>query len=115
MFVATKPKTQEFQMVRESIPIPLTKRQLLDEFFIENRTRLIDLAAFLDRLDRAKDSETDFRVEAMRKALAVLMTDGEKMNRVQMIFSDPTTEPLEKLTEKSARGAFDPRNSGVDG
>ena len=33
--------------------VPLTATQLVDEYFIENRNRLIEIAAFLDRLDRA--------------------------------------------------------------
>src|ERR1700739_988068 len=36
-------------------PSPMTCRQLIDEYFIENRTKLLDLAAFLDRLDRAEE------------------------------------------------------------
>ena len=32
---------------------PLTATELVDEYFIENRTKLLDIAAFLDRLDRA--------------------------------------------------------------
>ncbi|MDC4226471.1 MAG: hypothetical protein MPW15_20045 [Candidatus Manganitrophus sp.] len=53
---------------------PLTGVQLIDEYFIENRTRLLDLAAFLDRLDRAADPdiETDFRRGAFREALRTL-------------------------------------------
>ncbi len=34
---------------------PLTQRQLIDEYFIEHRAKLLDLAAFLDRLDRASE------------------------------------------------------------
>ena len=30
-------------------PSPLTPTQLVDEYFIENRNRLIEIAAFLDR------------------------------------------------------------------
>lgn len=91
---------------------PLTKRQLIDEYFIENRTKILDLAAFLDRLDRASDQsqESDFRMDAFQEALEVLSSKTQsRMNRVQMIFSDPTTEPLEKLEQKSARGAYEPK------
>jgi hypothetical protein len=91
---------------------PLTKRQLLDEYFIENRTKLLDIAAFLDRLDRAADQskESDFRLDAFNLALEVLSSGASpRMDQVQMIFSDPTTEPLEKLEQKSARGAYEPK------
>jgi hypothetical protein len=88
------------------------ERELVDEYFIENRTRLLEIAAYLDRLDRAGDSDagarSDFRMRAFREALAVL-GDGSagRTQRIQMIFSDPTTEPLEALDTQSARGAYD--------
>ena len=91
-------------------PGPMTRRQLVDEYFIENRTKLLDLAAFLDRLDRARDeNETrDFRMQAFQEALQALCSDTpSRITQVQMIFSDPTTEPLEKLDQKSARGAYE--------
>ena len=89
----------------------MTGRQLIDEYFIENRTKLLDLAAFLDRLDRASDGdngERDFRIEAFREALQALCVQKPgRVTQIQRIFSDPTTEPLEKLDQKSARGAYD--------
>ncbi len=88
---------------------PLTRKEVVDEYFIENRTRLLDIAAFLDRLDRAeKSASADFRVRAFREALRVLCEGASpRIERIQMIFSDPTTEPLPVLDQKSARGAFD--------
>lgn len=91
---------------------PLNRRQLIDEYFIENRTKLLDLAAFLDRLDRAREEspEPDYRMEAFVEALAVLSDEGpSRIRRIQMIFSDPTTEPMEALDQKSANGAYDKR------
>ena len=32
---------------------PMTAPEIVDEYFIENRNRLLEIAAFLDRLDRA--------------------------------------------------------------
>ena len=90
---------------------PLTTRQIVDEYFIENRTKLLDLAAFLDRLDRSSDAanpDMDFRVRVFRKALQVLGTgERSRLMRLQMLFSDPTTEPRESLDQKSAKGAYD--------
>ena len=40
-------------MTPQNTRSPLTGRELVDEYFIENRTKLLDIAAFLDRLDRA--------------------------------------------------------------
>lgn len=90
---------------------PLTQRELIDEYFMEHRVQVLDLAAFLDRLERARelDAEGDFRLRSIRDALAVL-TDGagDRVQRAQMIFSDPRTELLDELDQKSAKGAYDP-------
>ena len=54
---------------------PLSTRQIADEYFIENRHRLLDIAAFLDRLDRSQDGQEpakDFRLRAFQQALKVL-------------------------------------------
>lgn len=87
---------------------PMSGRELVDEYFIENRTRLLEIAAFLDRLDRAdEDPSTDFRIRAFRDALQLLCTGRyPRVKQIQMILSDPTTEPLAQLDTKSARGAY---------
>jgi hypothetical protein len=91
-------------------PSPLSATQLVDEYFIENRNRVLEIAAFLDRIDRA-DAATggrDFRMQAFNEAVAALT--GAAPNRlmhIQMLFSDPTTEPLPALDRKGAVGAFD--------
>ena len=84
---------------------PLTATELVDEYFIENRTKLLDIAAFLDRVDGAGAS-SDFRVRAFNEAVAALASP-DRIGKVQMLFSDPTTEPLETLDRKGAVGAFD--------
>ena len=103
------------------IPSPKTGRELVDEYFIENRTRLLEIAAFLDRLDRTDAAlvDRDFRVRAFRDALRLLEAGpgagdaGTRVERIQHLLSDPTTEPLEKLDTKSARGAYDRWQLGV--
>ena len=90
----------------------LSGAQLVDEYFIENRNRVLEIAAFLDRLDRANASEmaTDFRMLALSGILNVLAgTAGSRVARIQEILSDPTTEPISALDRKSARGAWDRR------
>lgn len=97
-------------MPASAVPSPKTGTQLVDEYFIENRTRLLEIAAYLDRLDRSGDpaAASDFRTRAFREALAVLAGEGApRMERIQMIFSDTTSEPLPTLDRKSAHGAFD--------
>ena len=103
------------------IPSPKTGRELVDEYFIENRTRLLEIAAYLDRLDRTDPSlvDRDFRVRAFRDALRLLEAGSDagetqtRVERIQHLLSDPTTEPLEKLDVKSARGAYDRWQLGV--
>jgi hypothetical protein len=88
---------------------PLTGPEIIDEYFIENRTRLLEIAAFLDRLDRANAEHAvhDFRMEAFAEAVDALAAPGDRLMRIQLLLSDPTTEPLERLDRKSALGAFD--------
>jgi len=88
---------------------PLTGPQIVDEYFIENRTRVLEIAAFLDRLDRvdADCAVQDFRMQVFRDAVDALGTPGDRLNRIQMLLSDPPPEPLERLDRKSAMGAFD--------
>jgi len=87
---------------------PLCARELVDEFFIENRTRLLEIAAFLDRLDRADSGSPDFRMRAFTDAVKILAGPSKnRVNEIQMLLSDPVTKPLEELDRKSALGAYD--------
>ena len=88
---------------------PLDGSQVVDEYFIENRTRLLEIAAFLDRVDRTDPAvlSRDFRMKAFAEALDALAAKSDRLLRVQMILSDPTTEPLDRLDRKSAIGAYD--------
>ena len=96
-------------MHNEPRPSPLTPTEIVDEYFIENRTRLLEMAAFLDRLDRADPAHAtrDFRMKAFAEALAALTSDGDRLTRIQLLLSDPATTPLERLDRKSAIGAHD--------
>jgi hypothetical protein len=88
---------------------PLSPKDIVDEYFIENRTRLLEIAAFLDRVDRADPAYAaqDFRVKALADALASTTQGTGRLERLQLLFSDPTTEPLGALDRKSAFGAYD--------
>ena len=90
-------------------PSPLTPKDIVDEYFIENRTRLLEIAAFLDRLDRVDPSYAvqDFRMTAFSEALTAIAQGDGRLDRLQMLFSDPTTKPLGALDRKSAFGAYD--------
>jgi hypothetical protein len=84
----------------------MTRQQILDLYFMDARSKLIDLAAFLDRVERA-EGEPDFRLPAFRAALTELSRgENEKARRVLMSLSDPTTEPIERAEGKGAVGAW---------
>jgi hypothetical protein len=84
----------------------MDRRQLLDLYFIDARARLIDLAAFLDRLERAGDAE-DFRAEAFLRAMKELDQPGaDRARRVLLALSDPTPEPVAAAPGKGACGAY---------
>ena len=88
---------------------PLSPRELVDEYFIENRTKLLEIAAFLDRLDRADPSYAahDFRMKAFAEALAGLSRPSNRVDYIQELLSDPREVPLDALDRKSALGAYD--------
>ena len=85
----------------------MNRQQLLDSYFLQARSRLIDLAAFLDRVGRA-DGQADFRLDALNRVLEELAAGGEgRAERVLLALSDPTTEPIPAATTKAACGAWD--------
>ena len=88
---------------------PMTCAQVVDAYFMEHRARLLDVAAFLDRVDRAGAGGDDFRMQAFRRCVAVL-ADGhpERARRILELLSDPSTEPVAKAGMKGATGAHDP-------
>jgi hypothetical protein len=84
---------------------------MVDEYFVENRTRLLEMAAFLDRVDRADPTlaRRDFRLRVLADALQVLASaQPDRLVQIQMLLSDPSLEPLAALDRKSAQGAYDP-------
>ena len=84
----------------------MTRQQVLDLYFVDARHKLIDLAAFIDRVDRA-DGPEDFRMKAFREALAELTKNNpDRARQVLLAFSDPTTEPIAAATTKAACGAW---------
>jgi len=87
----------------------MSRDKVVDRYFLEHRAKLLDVAAFLDRLDRSSAPESqdeDFRVEAMRRAIELLIDEkGERARRVLELFSDTTTTPIDKAPMKGASGA----------
>ena len=97
-------------MTRHESTPPAPRSRVIELYFMDHRAKLIDIAAFLDRLDRAPDDlgEEDFRVAALREAIGLLI-DGrpERTRRVLELFSDPTRDPIPSAAQmKGADGAY---------
>ncbi|MGB0775555.1 MAG: hypothetical protein ACPG32_12955 [Akkermansiaceae bacterium] len=83
-----------------------TKQDILDLYFMDARCKLIDIAAYLDRLDR-HEGETDFRYDGFQQALQAMLEPGDKP-RAQAVLeslSDHSTEPIPAATIQGAFGA----------
>jgi hypothetical protein len=79
---------------------PLPAATALDSYFLEARSKLLDLAAILDRIGRGRDAKAladDPRLERIRSALEVLHDQsGGRAERIQKVFSldyDPAWKP----------------------
>lgn len=84
----------------------MTRQQILDMYFVDARFKLIEIAAFMDRVERSEGRE-DFRMEAFREALVELgKGNKERAKQVLLTFSDPTSEPIPAATTKAACGAY---------
>lgn len=89
----------------------MTRQQVLDLYFMDARSKLIDLAAFLDRVERGTGDE-DFRITEFRKALRELDGKSNRAEKVLLALSDPTSEPIPAATTKAACGAY-PGKAGL--
>ena len=90
----------------DSPPANSANKALVDDSFVPVRAKLIEVAAFLDRVER-HGVDDDFRCQALNKAAQVLL-DGEheRARRILESLSDPTTEPDDVSTGKPAVGAW---------
>ena len=97
-------------MSKSKTSCPLNRSEAIELYFMEHRAKLIDVAAFLDRIDRAAGEpggRDDFRMIAFREAIEIL-SDGQphRARRVLELLSDPTNEPIAKAPMKGALGAY---------
>jgi len=94
---------------------PLKAAEILDLYFIENRARLLDIASFLDRIDRhegAEQARGDFRYQAFMKCVSALLDSaGNRTKAVQLLCSDTSSEPLESAIGLKAVGAWQGDNN----
>ncbi len=66
-----------------------TKQHVLDEEFLPLRARILEIAAGLDRLDRAEGAaSSDPRRARLEEALRLLAEPGQRRaERIQLLFS----------------------------
>jgi hypothetical protein len=83
---------------------PLPAAKALDNYFLEARAKLLDLAAILDRIGRGSGCNgvgDDPRLERIRQALEVLHDrSGGRAERIQKIFSLDYDATWEKPTPR---------------
>lgn len=90
---------------------------VLDLYFMEHRAKVIDIAAFLDRLDRAEDDgdgKPDHRTLALRQAIELLLDDKPgRARRIQELLSDLSDTPIDKAPMQGAIGVPPNRDYGA--
>jgi len=96
---------------------PQNREQVINMYFLEHRAKLLDIAAFLDRIDRAQPGavDGDFREVAIREAIGTLI-DGHphRAQRVLELLSDSTSEiPQSAHGMKGAAGAVKRQVAGA--
>jgi hypothetical protein len=102
-------------MRKSRIPSRQSPREIADVQFLQHRAALLDVAAFLDRMDRATadhDAEQDARAALLEEASRILADGaGDRARRILEFFSDPTTEPIAKADGKGASGVWKGREA----
>jgi hypothetical protein len=79
---------------------PLVAAEALDRYFLEARSKLLDLAAILDRIDRG-GRINDPQLDRVRKAIDRLAAAGpERAADVQEIFSLPYDPSWQRPTPR---------------
>jgi hypothetical protein len=83
---------------------PLPAAKALDAYFLEARSKLLDLAAILDRVGRGPEADAvrdDPRMAKVREALeAIVRLDAGRAERIQQIFSRPYDPSWERPTPR---------------
>lgn len=79
----------------------------VDKDFLEARSKLLDVAAYLDRVDRL-GGQSDYRHQALMGCLAYLLLPdvaGKRVRTILETLSDTSTEPIVSAGTQGASGA----------
>ncbi|MEM7391425.1 MAG: hypothetical protein AAF492_03675 [Verrucomicrobiota bacterium] len=86
---------------------PEENTNLVNHGFMDARAKLLDIAAFFDRIERA-DQENDYRVRALKDAIGLLdQPGGQRAREILLALSDPTEETIPVAHTKGAAGAWE--------
>lgn len=78
---------------------------LADLGFLDARIKAIDIAAFLDRVQR-HEQDSDYRVAALKEALPILLSEETgRAKKMLEALSDQSEEPIPAATIQGAFGA----------
>ncbi len=83
----------------------MNSKQILDREFLEIRAKILQIAASLDRIDRADgDVDEDEKLELLRKGILILMSDSpDRAEQVQLLFSREYDESWREAFQFAAR------------
>jgi len=85
----------------------MNKNDILHEYFLDARANLLELAAFIDRHDRADGTNDDYRLESFTACIQILNDPSqEKTRRILECLSDLSSLPIEASQGKAAVGAW---------
>jgi hypothetical protein len=84
--------------------MPLSADQALERYYLEARSKLLDLAGILDRIGRGQGAaslQDEARLEKIRQALEILHDpSGGRAERIQKLFSLEYDQAWEKPRPK---------------
>lgn len=84
---------------RTALASPKSARELLDMYFLDARSALLETAAIFDRIDRAQDRETledDQRLTLLRQACSLLSSpDQGRAEAFLKMFSEPESNTVQ--------------------
>ena len=90
---------------------PMSAKEVLETYYLDNRARLLEIASFLDRIDRCEDSLSameDFRYKSFIKGLQLILESGkDRTKKLQLFLSDRSSHPIDSAAGLKAYGAWE--------
>ena len=88
---------------------PLAAEAVLDRVYLEVRAKLLEVAACLDRVERAERAaaaRSDARWDQIQSGIEILTRSGfDRAEQIQMLFSDPYVPNWSRKEKPGANGA----------